>query len=88
LARRAGLRLAVAPLERDEPLLEREALLRLRVEAAVFERDVAGFFAVDFFAVDFFAGLLPDAGLLVAISRIPLESKTYVYRVRTHERVF
>ena len=71
MVRRAGLRLAVAPLERDEPLLEREALLRLRVDAAVFERDAppAFVFDPDSFAGRFFGVLLPDADLLVVAIR-------------------
>jgi hypothetical protein len=53
LVRRAGLRLAVAaPLEREEPLLERDALGRLRVDAAdLVERDALGRLRVD--AADF-----------------------------------
>jgi hypothetical protein len=39
LVRGALLRLAAAPLEREEPLLERDALGRLRVDAADFDRD-------------------------------------------------
>jgi len=35
----AGLRFVPLPLERDEPLLEREALARARVDADDFERD-------------------------------------------------
>ena len=48
-----GLRLAVLllALERDEPLLARDALLRLRLEAADLER--VDFARVDFEPVDF-----------------------------------
>ena len=48
---RAGLRLAPPPLDREDPLPERalpdrDALLRLREDAAVFERDAP--LALDF----------------------------------------
>jgi hypothetical protein len=39
LLRLCGVRFVPPPLEPDDPLLEREALLRLRVEAADFDRD-------------------------------------------------
>jgi hypothetical protein len=65
------VRLAVLPLERDEPLLDLAALLRLRVEAAVFDRDAP---LPDFdLDPEPLAELrlrcpLLDAGLLLAIS--------------------
>jgi hypothetical protein len=75
LVRRAGLRLAGPPLERDEPLLDRAALLRLRVDAAVFERDEPLAFVLDPepFA-ELFLLLLLEAGLLlVAILHLSIE---------------
>ena len=61
----------MAPLDRDEPLLEREALLRLRVDAAVFERAAPPAFAFDpdAFEERFFGVPLPDADLLVVAIR-------------------
>jgi hypothetical protein len=89
------LGLLAPPLERDEPLLAREAVLRLRVDAADLERldfvpvgfardDFArvDFAAVDFAAADFALVLDPDP-LAEVLLRCPLRALDLLLAIRS-----
>ena len=83
--RRAGLRLALAALDFEEPLLARDALLRLREDAAVFGRDDPLDFALVADPLDELLLLLlrVEADFLVAITDTSRISRTRLRR-RTH----